>query len=108
MTNERPPAPQWSREIQAERDRQDAQWGGPEHDAYHDQQDWLAYIQKQWGRALDASVYSSVDALVDYRARLVKIAALAVAALQAFDLKEPGYGPLTLSAEPELEEGVNS
>lgn len=71
-------------EIAAERERQDFQWGGEGHDDTHDERDWLLYIRKQMARAWRAAPFTGV-LMTDYRSRLVKIAALAVAALESFD-----------------------
>jgi hypothetical protein len=62
-------------EIAAERVRQNAQWGGPEHDDAHGPIDWLQCIDYQHSRAT----------VSDYRERMVKIAALAVAAIESHD-----------------------
>lgn len=76
---------------QEERERQDRQWGGPEHDDEHEASAWIGFIRKQ----LDAAQYEAadldvvedqeqrdmrIDALVG---RLVKIAALAQAAAES-------------------------
>lgn len=69
------------RDVKAERARQDAQWGGPAHDDEHELADWLSYIEQQAGAAYrnDAP-----------RERLVKIAALAVAAIESLDRRSSG------------------
>ena len=59
-----------------ERRRQDAQWGGPEHDDTHSSDDWFKYISYQ----IDRARYDT-----DKRSRLIKIAALATAAVESFD-----------------------
>jgi hypothetical protein len=61
--------------IKRERVEQDRQWGGPEHDDEHDEQDWSDFIVHQ-ACAIDFG-----------RERLVKIAALAVAAIESIDRK---------------------
>ena len=73
-----------------ERARQDAKWGGPDHDDGHDSQDWAQFIEYQThaipyeaNLAIDREEY---DAIV--RRRFVKVAALAVAALQSIDRKQ--------------------
>lgn len=89
-------------DIFAERDRQDAQWGGPEHDDGHTAHDWLRYIGHQAQRAHDETLSDDRTQLVDpehYRQRLVKIAALAVAALESHDRSHPR----PLPGEPEEE-----
>lgn len=64
-------------EINEERKRQDEQWGGPSHDRAHSMYDWTTYIEKQLTRV---KVPQS-----EFRERMIKIAALAVAAIEASD-----------------------
>lgn len=66
-------------EVVEERRRQDKQWGGPEHDDTHRHSEWGAYIRKQL-----AGIPSAFDDDKN-RARFVKIAALAVAAIESMD-----------------------
>ncbi len=69
-------------EVIAERERQDAEWGGPEHDDEHVVHDWRKYRGKQERKVtrlyeaipFDASAFGR-----DGTAALVKIAALAIA-----------------------------
>jgi hypothetical protein len=71
-------------EIESERRAQDEEWGGPEHDDKHGVRDWLSFIvvylgkgvgrDSDWGRKLSIS-----------RHALIQVAALAVAAVEAFD-----------------------
>jgi hypothetical protein len=73
-------------DIRAERERQDEQWGGPEHDDEHGPADWLHFIDKQ----IIAGVFDvelGEQNPGSYRARLVKTAALAVAAIESHDRK---------------------
>jgi hypothetical protein len=65
-------------EIQAERDRQDAKWGGPEHDDRHSFGDWLHYLRKHVNKAVgeDADVF---------KRQMIRAAALAIAAIEATD-----------------------
>lgn len=67
-------------EIRAERAKQDEQWGGPDHDDEHSPQEWAQYLHKQWLAAAHESELGG-----DYRGRLIKIAALAVAAAESYD-----------------------
>jgi hypothetical protein len=67
-------------DILKERDKQDEQWGGPDHDDTHDQWDWLDYIDHQ--------KYRWVEVPNRGRETLVKIAALALAAIESIDRKE--------------------
>ena len=76
--------------VLAERNAQDAQWGGAEHDANHDMRDWHVYIAKQLHRAgviadADERFGATDEQRAEYRQRLVKIAALALAAMEALD-----------------------
>jgi hypothetical protein len=83
----------WITEIAEERDRQNAQWGGPEHDDTHEPRNWRRYIdihtvrlgRYDWPPPGTAGVFIPSD---DYRQRLVKIAALAVAAMESYDRKQ--------------------
>jgi len=66
-------------DILKERDRQDAQWGGPTGDDGNTEADWMSYIHKQhqqWAYGQN------------FRERAVKIAALALAAIESMDRKE--------------------
>lgn len=66
-------------EIKAERVDQDKQWGGPEHDDLHGPDEFMGYITRQ------------IEKDTDVRERLVKIAALAVAAVESFDRNSRNY-----------------
>jgi len=72
-------------EVMAERVRQDAQWGGPEHDDEHSGWDWNRYIQYQLRCA--ESIMHGVDPKPEgtWRGRMIKIAALAIAAVESRD-----------------------
>lgn len=70
-------------DIVAERNAQDVQWGGPAHDDRHAPEEWLEYIEKQLDYANALIGMSESDP--EYRERLVKIAACAIAAIQALD-----------------------
>lgn len=69
-------------EVRLERQKQDAQWGGATHDDQHADRDWLGYIHYQVGAA-----YMQPERL---RERLIKIAALSVAAIESLDRKSHG------------------
>lgn len=62
--------------IKEERQRQDKLWGGATHDDTHNEQEWIGYMDEQLTKANDEG---------EYRERFVKIAALAVAALESMD-----------------------
>ncbi|MEA2573343.1 MAG: hypothetical protein QOH93_641 [Chloroflexia bacterium] len=67
------------RDIQREREYQDTQWGGLEHDSQHDKEDWVRLISEYAGKALSASHPD------EYRTRLVQVGALSVAAIRVHD-----------------------
>ncbi len=85
-TSERYPTwPATAAAIERERFRQNTQWGGPAHDDTHALGDWLEYITKQIAKAATA-----LDKGDDHEAeqRLIKIAALAVAAIESTTRKD--------------------
>ncbi len=73
-------------QLVTERDEQDMQWGGPEHDDEHTRREWLDFVKEHADRARKAigRRQQAID-LDEYRRRLVVIAALAVAAIEAHD-----------------------
>lgn len=88
------------RKILDERDRQDEQWGGPKHDDTHDEYEWLSYMGHQadkiseilWANGFYGfqSQQDTTRKPVAYpltRQHFVKIAALAVAAIESLDRK---------------------
>lgn len=87
-------------DIIAERGRQDAQWGGPPHDDDHSPDEWLEFIEHQVDAAHALIGAGSEDENGEpngdarYRQRLVKIAALAVAAIESLDRLAPHARPL--------------
>lgn len=73
-------------EVRAERRRQDAQWGGPEHDDTHTPLDWLKFLSYHWAEARAAGCPERGDARPgEYRRKLIVIEALARAARESFD-----------------------
>jgi hypothetical protein len=70
-------------QVIQERRMQDRQWGGTEHDDKHFTSDWLRYIDHQ----IEKGCEEDADGSNNWRARYVKIAALAVAAVEAIDRK---------------------
>lgn len=77
--------------ILEERARQDAQWGGPVHDDSHEGLDWVDYVQKQVDLISNYRAYRDKFAIggedENWRDRMVKIAALSIAALEAYERK---------------------
>lgn len=72
------------REVDGERDRQDAQWGGAEHDDEHQGSDFVRFVREHTDRARTAI---NTGALDEFRKQLVEVAALAVAAVESLDRK---------------------
>lgn len=77
-------------EIDEERFEQDKKWGGPEADDRLQPRDWASRIEHhvqrglyKWNKAIETNPRD--PALMDYRKELIRIAALAVAATEAFD-----------------------
>jgi hypothetical protein len=90
-------------EVLNERDRQDVQWGGTEHDDEHVPMDWFNLIVDQKMK-LEFTIASSlvetdahlksygsghqVSLVPQARERLLKIAALALAGVESIDRRE--------------------
>jgi len=66
-------------EIRQERKAQDKKWGGAAHDDVHTQFDWCEFIRHHTSRAVGGRKKD------DYRKQMIRVAALAVAAVQSFD-----------------------
>jgi hypothetical protein len=68
-------------EVLAERDYQDQKWGGAQHDDNEEnEQNWQRYITE----------YANAQGRADgrpFRTRMVKVAALAFAAIESYDRK---------------------
>ena len=71
-------------EIKEEREYQDKRWGGVKHDDQHKPNDWIAFITGYAGRAYDCCMEHPGD-LDDFRESMIKVAALAVAAVEWVD-----------------------
>jgi hypothetical protein len=74
-------------DIEKERNRQDAKWGGPEHDRGHLLEEWLDFIEKQISN-LDVALETGGPVQEEYRRRMINIAALAVAAIEVVDVED--------------------
>lgn len=68
-------------DVRAERAKQDAQWGGPAHDDQHSDWDWLRFIQRH------ARLAAATPLNEQARYQWVRVAALAVAAIESHDRK---------------------
>lgn len=75
-------------EVLEERERQDRKWGGPNHDDQHDTATFVQLIEDYAGWARVMAGMSSHDKA---RQRLIQVAALAVAGVEAIDRRELGY-----------------
>lgn len=81
-------------QVFEERARQDRQWGGPEHDDARHPLEWFEYIGKQLGMMATHAAANGGPARLHHkdpeiRARMTKIAALAMAALASMERKDP-------------------
>lgn len=83
-----PQADEWVNDVVAERKRQDEKWGGPVHDDQKSPNDFVQHIEDYAGWA---RVMAGMGSLDKYRRRMVQVAALAGAAIEASDrrLKRP-------------------
>jgi hypothetical protein len=73
-------------EISVERERQRSlKWGGntDKFDAENSMNDWVAYITTYAGRATNAM--RNLKDSCEFRPNMIKVAALAVAAIEAYD-----------------------
>ena len=68
-------------EIKKERKEQDAKWGGPAHDDEHIPAEWRRFI------IYHANLPFMVGEKEDFRYQMVRVAALAVAAIESIDRK---------------------
>lgn len=71
-------------EIKAERAAQDAQWGGADHDDRHGMEEFAEFIDGQLTKCAHGRSQNS-------RERFIKIAALALAAVESHDRKAVAY-----------------
>jgi hypothetical protein len=74
-------------QIDAERGRQDQQWGGASHDNGHSRRVWTSLIGEHVDRARKLARARSASSGDSFRHRLVVTAALCVAAIEAHDRK---------------------
>jgi hypothetical protein len=76
-------------EIKEEREHQDKKWGGPDHDDLHSPYEWASFIITYLGQAVTYTV-NEVDpkrAMRSFRYNMIKVASLAVAAIEVADRK---------------------
>ena len=81
-------------EIKSERRIEDKEWGGSEHDDAHEPEKWCGLLRHQIRLADRATCSLATDEItgdeersliVGYRERLIKIAAVALAATESLD-----------------------
>jgi len=72
-------------EIRNERKKQDKKWGGIDHDDKHSSHDWVAYIVRHTGMAVHWPWDTNI-----FRQQMIRVAALAVAAIEWTDRKNKG------------------
>ncbi|NJM74642.1 MAG: hypothetical protein HC852_01410 [Acaryochloridaceae cyanobacterium RU_4_10] len=69
--------------IEQECEKQDTEWDGALHDDEHSLEDWIDFIDAQINRVEECESTNLLGA----RERLIKVAALAVAAIESLDRK---------------------
>lgn len=77
-------------EIADERSHQDKKWGGPEHDNHHTTFEWVGFITYYLGKSIDCIINNAgkeEHQLLLFRYNMIKVAALAIAAVEAVDRK---------------------
>ena len=84
-------------EVLAERKHQDEKFGGPVHDDGHTGRDWIAFIVEHLGRA-----GTQVFAGDNFRKQMIKVAALAIAAVEWYD--RGAFKPGVCEPEDEVDE----
>ena len=73
--------------MKRERERQDEKWGGPAHDDTHSIREWVSYIVAYLGKAVNRESGWGADSVLA-RKILIKVAALAVAAVESMLRRE--------------------
>jgi hypothetical protein len=67
--------------VRAERETQDAKWGGPAHDEQHTPPCWIQLLRERLALANGTLILEGAGPA--YRRRLMQVAAVAVAAIEA-------------------------
>lgn len=78
-------------EIAAERERQRSLGFTADHDAQHHPNDWVALLARHVGLSVD----EAAEASDRFRRQLVRVTALALAAIESHDRRHPPGGPVT-------------
>jgi hypothetical protein len=84
-------------EVAKEREYQDRKWGGQPTDDKNKPADWSGYITMYLGTAMRGA---SAEDGTEYRKNMLKVAALAVAAVETYD--RGVFGPLAVPASAAL------
>ncbi|MFA5023344.1 MAG: hypothetical protein WC523_00105 [Patescibacteria group bacterium] len=71
-------------EIREERKNQDNKWGGANNDDYHTEETWVVFLVKHLGKAM---IFANKWDLIIFRKQMIRVAALAVAAIEWCDRK---------------------
>ena len=93
-------------DILQERRAQDVQWGGPAHDDEHERLDWPYFLVKFLQRARASAHVDDATSHFSYESAMVKLAALAVAAVQSSRRKrqcQPAPDTATSDHNPALD-----
>jgi hypothetical protein len=85
--------------VVRERGRQDARWGGQEHDRQHSAYDWVSYIEKHAKKAVDTKPMPPAK----FGYQMVRVAALAMAAYEWCAHHHAEKGPWSFLDPPEAE-----
>lgn len=76
-------------EVANERAAQDEKWGGPAHDDRHGTAEWVAFIARHAGLAVNDGRPESLER---FRRQMIRVAALAIAAVESHDRVWPMAG----------------
>jgi hypothetical protein len=91
------------REVLAERGRQDDKWGGSVNDDRKGPDDWHAHIADYNGWARNMARMGSLDKA---RRRLIQVAALATAAVEAIDRRQERHRIMTRWMQADQQSGA--
>jgi hypothetical protein len=85
-------------EVLAERDRQDSEWGGEQHDDGHTPDDWRDIVGSQLARSVKRLKFDDT-----FRQQMIRTAATAIAAVEAHDRRHP---PIDSHLTEAVREGI--